>query len=121
MKDLIWKPLAAILAIALLLVGAGTGFGWWLAARDRDAARVELVAERQVSAQYQVAIREQNRATEVLAVQKAAADTRGAQAQQVAAANGRRLDAAMAGISTARATTCAEAMPAVNAILEAIK
>ncbi len=67
------------------------------------------------------AIREQNRAVDALAKAKAEADLRGLQAQQIAAANGKRFDLALGQVKAARATTCAEAMPAVNSILEAIR
>lgn len=117
MSGLIWKPIC----VALLIVGGVAGLGWWLTARDRDRALVDLKAEQGVTASLRVAIREQNRATEVLAAAKLAADERGRQAQALAAANGKRFDAALAAAGTARATTCDEAMPTVNAILGAIK
>ncbi len=121
MSGLFWKPVAIGLLVAMVLLGLTTGGGWWLAARDRDAALVDLKAERELSAQYQVAIREQNRATEALAEQKRAAEERGKAALQLAAANGKRFDLALERAAGARATTCAEAMPTVNEILEAIR
>lgn len=120
-SDLIWKPLAIGALIALVLVGGSTGAGWWLAARDRDAARVDLAAERVLSAQYRDAIAEQNRAVQALADQKALAEERGAAAQQLAAANGKRFDQALARAAGAKATTCTEAMPTVDTVLEAIR
>lgn len=117
----IWKIGAIVLAVASLLACAYLGHGWYMAAHDRDRALADLKAEREISAQYQTAIREQNNAVEALAAQKASAEQRGAQAQQIAAANGKRFDAALDRIRDARATTCDEAMPAVNEILEAIK
>ena len=115
------NPVAAVLLLALILVGAGTGGGWWLAARDRDAARVDLAAERVLSASYRDAIAEQNRAVAALADQKAVAEARGQAAQQLAAANGKRFDQALARAQGAKATTCTEAMPVVDGVLEAIR
>lgn len=117
----IWKIGAIVLAVVSLLACAYLGHGWYMAAHDREQAITDLKAEREISAQYQTAIREQNNAVEALAAQKASAEQRGAQAQQIAAANGKRFDAALDRIRDARATTCDEAMPAVNEILEAIK
>lgn len=115
------NPIAAALLLALILVGGSTGFGWWLAARDRDAARAELVAERELSAKYRGAIAEQNRAVDALVALKASADERGLAAKRLADANGKRLDLALAQSAGQRATTCAEAMPVVNAALEAVR
>ena len=121
MSNLIWKPVAAGLLLALVVVGGVTGWNWYLAARDLDTARVELATERQASEQLRTSIREQNRAVDALAAAKAAADLRGIQAQQIAAANGKRFDLALRQAQGAKATTCIEAMPAVNQILEAIR
>ena len=52
----IWKVIAVVMLAALLMVGAWAGGGWFLAARDRDAARVELVAERSANAELRGAI-----------------------------------------------------------------
>lgn len=117
----IWRVVALALA-ALLLAGAGSlGTGWWLAAHDRDRARVDLAAEQAASEQLRGSLREQNRAVDAMAAAKMAADERGALAQQIAAANGRWLEGALDKISGAKATTCAEAMPAVNRLLEAMR
>ncbi|MFC0134295.1 hypothetical protein CR105_27040 [Massilia eurypsychrophila] len=117
----IWKAAAIGILVASVASSAYLGYNWHMAALDRDQARTELAVERTISAQYQLAIREQNRAVESLAKQKAEAEARGQAAQQIAAANGRRFDGALERIKGAKATTCDEAMPAVNAILEAIK
>ena len=119
--NLVWKPLAIGMTVALLLVAAGTSGGWWIAARDRDVARTELAAEKALSAQYRYAIAEQNRAVDALAVAKTAAEARGQAAQQLAAANGKRLDLALQRTAGIVATTCTEAMPTVDAVLEAIR
>ncbi len=112
--------LQRIIAAALLAALAGAGAGWWLAARDRDQVRVDLVVERTTSAGLRTDIDKQNTAVDALAKAKAAADARGALAQQLATANGKRFDGALAKIAAARATTCAEAMPAVDALLKGI-
>lgn len=117
MTAALWKGIAIVLLALLLIVGGG----WWLASGARDQALVDLHAERGVSEQLRAGIREQNRATEALAKAKEAADARGQAARQLAAANGRRFDGALEQIKNVKATTCAEAMPAVNAILEAIR
>jgi hypothetical protein len=116
MTALMQRIIAAVLLTAL----AGAGAGWWLAARDRDQVLADLVAERVISEGLRTDIREQNRAVDALAKAKAAADARGALAQQLATANGRRFDGALAQIVAVRATTCTEAMPAVNQLLKGI-
>lgn len=117
----IWKIVAfVLLGVLLLLVSVG-GTGWWLLARARDQAKSDLAAEKVVSEGLLGAIREQNRAVEVMGTAKTAAEARGAQAQLVATANGRRLDQVLSREQGSRATTCDEAMPAVNRILEAIR
>lgn len=117
----IWR-LAALALAALLLAGGGSaGTGWWMAAHDRDQARADLKTEQGVSEQLRGAIREQNLAVDAMAKAKAAADARGKAAQQLAAANGRRYAGALERIASAKATTCAEAMPAVNSLLEAMR
>ncbi|MEJ7804851.1 MAG: hypothetical protein WKG03_02880 [Telluria sp.] len=42
-------------------------------------------------------------------------------AQQLAAANGKRFDQALARAAGATAATCAEAMPVIDVVLEAIR
>lgn len=117
----LWKIGAIVLAILVVVGGAGLGGGWWLAAHDRDVARTELKAEQGVSAGLRAGIVTQN--TAILAQAKLAreAEARGEAAQQLAAANGRRFDGALAKLAGARAKTCADAMPAVNQLLKDIK
>ncbi|MGK5017714.1 hypothetical protein [Janthinobacterium sp. HLS12-2] len=117
----IWKAAAVMLAAALLLVASSTGTGWWLAAGDRDTARVALVLEKGVSTQLRSSITEQNRAIDGMAKATLAAQERGAAAQAAAAAKGRKYDAALEHITGARATTCDEAMPAVRLLLEGMR
>lgn len=109
-----------IMAAALLAALAGASSGWWLAARDRDHVHADMVAERAISDALRTDIDKQNMAVDAMAKAKAAADARGALAQQLAAANGKRFDGALAQIAAARATTCADAMPAVNLLLKGI-
>ncbi|WP_223468942.1 hypothetical protein [Massilia soli] len=117
----IWKIGAIALAVLSLALCAFLGHGWYMAAHDRDQAIVDLKAEREISAQYQTAIREQNNAVEALAEQKRGAEQRGKVALDLAVANGRRYDDAVARNRAATANTCDEAMPVVNDILEAIR
>jgi hypothetical protein len=117
----VWKLTAILLLLALIITGLFMGAGWYLAARDRDAGKVELAAERTLSAGYRDAIAEQNRAVTALAEQKTAAEARGLAAQQLAAANGKRFDLPLARAAGAKATTCAEAMPTVESVLEVIR
>lgn len=117
----IWRVAAIALLAALPLVGGGAGAGWWLAAHDRDRALADLAAERTRADGLVTGIREQNRAVEAMASAKAAADARGQAAQQLAAANGKRFDGALARLAGRRATTCDDAMPAVNQLLEGVR
>lgn len=110
-----------LLSIALLVLLLAIGAGWGLAAHDRDQAKANLSTERDVSDQLRGSIREQNLGIEALAAAKSAADARGVLAQQLAVANGKRFDGALARIAGAKATTCAEAMPAVNQLLESMQ
>jgi len=117
----IWKVAAIVLAAVLLLVAGSTGTGWWLAAGDRNTARVALVQEQGVSAALRASISEQNRAIDGMAKATLAAQERGAAAQAAAAAKGKKYDAALVQIAGARASTCDEAMPAVRLLLEGMR
>ncbi len=117
----IWKIAAIGLLFALVTVGGWTGANWWLAARDRDAARVELVAERKVSEDLRTAIREQNLAIQAMADAKKAAEARGKVAEQLATANGKRFDLVLSQRRADAAVTCPEAMPTVDAVWEAVR
>ncbi|CUI09416.1 hypothetical protein BN2497_13609 [Janthinobacterium sp. CG23_2] len=103
------------------MVTSAGGTGWWTAASARDKALADLTAERSVSGQLRTAVQLQNAAVESAGAAKLAADDRGAAAQKLAAASARRFDAALARVAGARATTCDEAMPAVNVILESVR
>lgn len=116
-----WKIASAVLA-SLLLAVAGAGVAaWWMADRAREHAVVDLKAEQKVSAELRLAIGTQNAAIAVLGDQKLAADARGAAAQAQAAADGKRYYAALQQMSGARVTTCADAMPFVNKLLEDVR
>jgi len=117
----IWKVAAVVLAVLLLVVITGAGTGWWLAAAARDQALDRLVAEQGVSAELRASIGIQNSAVKSMHDAAVAADKRRRAAQELAAANGRRYDAAQAKLSGARATTCDEAMSYVNQLLKDVK
>lgn len=112
-------------AIAVLAAGVASsgylGLQWYTAAHDRDSVRTELDDARESVAALTASIREQNRAVDTLAAQKTLADERRAAAEQLAAANGRRLDRALEQGAGVKATTCAEAMPTVSKILEVVR
>ena len=118
---ILWKPIAIGMLLALIALGGVMGWNWYLAARDRDAVQVELDDEREKNAALIVSLTKQNDAVDALAGQKSKAEARGAAAQALAAANGKRYAKASAQVHAVKATTCAEAMPAVNAVLEAIQ
>ena len=116
-----WRLTTIVLAALLLVVGTGAGMGWWLASGARDQALLELKAERIVSAGLRDSISEQNRAVDGMARATAAAQQRGEEARALAAARGHKLNAAQQQLAGVRATTCDEAMPAVRAMLEAVR
>lgn len=115
------NPIAAGLMVAMILVGGLTGAGWYLAARDRDAAWAELAAERDRSAKLAAAVARQNEAIDALATATATAEARGQAAQQVAAANGRRFDRVLAATRATHALNCADAMPVVDMVRDAVR
>jgi hypothetical protein len=117
-----WKIASAVLASALLTVAGAGGAAWWLSDRALTKAEAEVAVQRGRADDYQAAIREQNRATEVLARETAAAQARGRAAQQQTAVAGKRYDAALQDMESARRiTTCADAMPFVNKLLEDVR
>lgn len=116
-----WKVVAAVLAGLVLVVGVGAGTCWWLAASDRDQARRDLKAEQGVGAQLRAGIDDQNLAIITLGQQKLEAEARGDAARQQAVAAGRRFDSALLRMDGARVTTCADAMPFVNQLLEDVR
>lgn len=116
-----WRVLAIVLAALLLVVGTGAGTGWWLTAGARDQALADLKTERGVSAELRASIAEQNRAVDGMARVTLLAQQRGEAAQAAAAAAGKKYDKAQAQLAGVRATTCDEALPAVRAMLEAVR
>lgn len=116
-----WRVATAVLAGLVLVVSAGTGTGWWLAADERDQAHRDLKAEQGVSAQLRAGIDDQNLAIAALGQQRLEAEARGAAARQQAAAAGKRFDIALQRMDGARVTTCADAMPFVNQLLEDVR
>lgn len=117
----IWKAATIALAAVLLVVIGAAGTGWWLAAGDRDQARVALLAEQGASAGLRASIAEQNLAVDGMARATLAAQQRGEAAQAAAAAAGKKYQAAQVQLAGVRATTCDEAMPAVRAMLEIVR
>lgn len=116
-----WKVAVVVLAVLLLVVITGAGTGWWLAAAARDQALASLKEEQGVSAELRASIGVQNSAVKSMHDATVAADKRRRAAQELAAVNGRRLDAAQAKLTGARAITCNEAMPFVNKLLEDVR
>lgn len=117
----VWKIAAVVLLALLLMIIAVGGVGWWTLSSARDEALSDLSAERDKNADLIVSITRQNDAVTVLAEQKTKAEARGIVAHALAAANGKRYDKAMNQMQAVKATTCGEAMPAVNAVLGAIQ
>ena len=117
----IWKVAAVALAVLLLVVITGAGAGWWLAAAARDQALASLRAEQRAGAELRASIGVQNSAVRSMHDATVAADKRRRAAQELAAVNGRRLDAAQAKLAGVHATTCDEAMPFVNQLLKDVK
>ena len=117
----IWKVAAIALAGLLVVGGAAGGTALWLASSARDTAVAELKAEQRITAALRAGADLQNNAILKLADEKRAAEQRGAAAQQLAAVNARRFDGALEKLASARATTCDEAMPAVNQLLRDLK
>lgn len=116
-----WKIASAALASLLLTVAGAGGAAWWMADRAREQAVVDLKAEQKVSADLRVGIGTQNAAIAVLGTEKRAAEARGAVAQAQAAVAGKRYEAALQQLAGARVTTCADAMPFVNKLLEDVR
>ncbi|WP_348698463.1 hypothetical protein [Duganella fentianensis] len=121
MTAILWRAVAAALLAMLLVTGVGMGGGWWLAAHDRYTALTALEAEQGISALLRASIEVQNSAIDAMQAATVQADARGQAARQMAAAAGRRYDIALAKLGTVRAVTCADAMPAVNQLLESVR
>lgn len=117
----IWKVATAVLVVLLLVVTSGVGAGWRLAAAARDEALASLTAEQGANATLRASISVQNEVVQSMHRLTVAADARGLAAQALAAANGRRLDGALAKLNGARANTCDEAMPFVDQLLKDVK
>jgi predicted negative regulator of RcsB-dependent stress response len=117
----LWKVGAVLLAVLLLVTAGGMGFEWWEAAHDRDLARTDLKAEQTANSLLRSAVDTQNGAVDALAADKKAAEVRGLAAQQLAAAAGKRYDGALQALASVKATTCSDAMPAVNQLLKDIQ
>ncbi|NIA00886.1 hypothetical protein [Massilia sp. CCM 8734] len=120
-KGGLWQIAAIVLLVVLIVVVSAGGTGWWMIASARDQALADLKDEQAASAALRLAIERQNGVVTAAGAAKLEADARGQAAQQQAAVAGRRFDAALAKVAGARATTCDEAMPTVDLILEATR
>jgi hypothetical protein len=117
----VWKVATFALLGLLLAGGAAGGTLWWSAAAARDQALADLKAEKGITAELRAGVDVQNRAIVQWHEQAKVAEARGTAARQAAEANGRRYDQALQQIAGARATTCDEAMPYVNKVLESVR
>jgi len=116
-----WK-VATLVLLAITLAGGGAGGAlWWSAAAARDKALVDLKAAQGENVQLRAGIDDQNRAIQTWYRASEDAKARGLAAQQQAAVNGRRFDEALEQMVAATATTCADAMPYVNQLLEKVR
>lgn len=117
----VWK-VATLVLLAILLAGGGAGGAlWWSATVSRDRALVDLKAAQGENAQLRAGVDDQNRAIQTWYRASEDAKARGLAAQQQAAVNGQRFDAALQQLAGAKATTCADAMPYVNQLLEKVR
>lgn len=117
----VWKVTTLVL-LAILLAGGGAGSAlWWSAAAARDKAVADLALEKGITAQLRAGVDDQNRAIQTWYRASEDAKARGQAAQQQAAINGQRFDAALQQLAGAKATTCADAMPYVNQLLEKVR
>jgi hypothetical protein len=117
----LWKMATVALAGLVLVVGVAGGTALWLKDRALAQAQVELKAANTRADDYQSRIREQNRATEAMAKAKIEADARGAAARAQAAEQAKRFDGALQQLAGAHATSCDDAMPYVNKLLEDVR
>ncbi|MYM34950.1 hypothetical protein GTP38_11440 [Duganella sp. FT94W] len=117
----IWKITTLVLLTILLAGGGAGGALWWSAAAVRDKALADLKAEQGVTAQLRAGVDDQNRTIQMWYRASEDAAARGRTAMQQAEANGRRYDQALQYLAGARATTCDEAMPFVNKMLEGVR
>ncbi|SDG85004.1 MULTISPECIES: hypothetical protein [unclassified Duganella] len=117
----LWK-VSTFALLGLLLAGGGaSGALWWSAAAARDKALDDLTAAQAITAELRAGVDVQNRAITQWYEQAKAAEARGTAARQAAEANGLRYDQALQQLAGARATTCDEAMPYVNKMLEGVR
>lgn len=117
----LWKLTSAVLLAVLLVTVSAGATAWWLAASARDQAQAELRVQHTLVAQLRGALDTQNAAVVAAGEATTLAEQRGEAARQQAAASARRFDQALARVAGVKAATCAEAMPAVNLILESIR
>jgi hypothetical protein len=117
----LWKVAALVLLASVLAGGGAGGALLWSASAARDQALADLKKEQGVTAELRAGVVAQNTAILAQADRAREAEARGRAAQEAAAANGRRYDQALQQIAGARATSCADAMPYVNQLLEKVR
>lgn len=102
----IWKVVAIALASLLVVGGVGLGGGWWLAAHDRDIAKVDLRHAQDESATLRASINLQNSAVDAMALSVKAADERRDVAERYAVTAIKATGAREAAARASAATTC---------------
>lgn len=116
-----WKVAALVLLAVLLAGGGASGALLWSASAARNKALADLKAVRGENVQLLAGVADQNRAIQAWYRASEDAKARGQAAQQQATINGQRFDAALQQMVGAKATTCADAMPYVNLLLEKVR
>jgi hypothetical protein len=117
----LWKVSTLVLAAALLAGGGAGGALWWSATVARDKAVTDLAVEKGITAQLRAGVEDQNRAIQLWYRASEDAAARGRAAQQQAEVDGRRYDQALQQLAGASATSCGDAMPYVNKMLEGVR
>lgn len=117
----LWKVATLVLLAVMLVCGGAGGALWWTAAAARDQALADLKKEQGINAQLRAGVDVQNTAILAQADRAREAEARGRAAQEAAVANGRRYDQALQLAIGAKATSCADAMPYVNQLLEKVR
>lgn len=93
--------------IAALVLAAGAGGGWAIAAHDRNVARADLVAERKVTGELKAAIHDQNIAIGGLAAATAEAVTKRKEAEAAAKPAIAQAATRATAVSVSKAPDCA--------------
>jgi hypothetical protein len=117
----LWKAVAIALLIALVGTVLGLGGKLWLTDRDLNKAKEELAVANTNVVNLRTSISIQNAAVDTLKADKDKADARADAAWRVAAGKSVQMDKILKNIQDIKATTCQEAMPVVNQVLEGLK